>query len=98
MIWFMRKIINPFTLKTAGLLVLLAWLRQYVSIKHVLYNSPSFTNPAETFSFFSSAFWNTTTVVEVLVVALLVLGLFLVRDAIRRFNLAEEYQTLIGVY
>lgn len=94
MIWVARKIANPINLKIAGFLAALLWLRQYVSIKHVLYNSPSFTDPVETLGFFSSAFWNTTTAVEILVLAVLVLGVFLVRDALKKFKLAAEYQTL----
>lgn len=97
MIWVARKVANPLSLKLAGLLVTLLWLRQYVSIKHVLYNSPSFTNPLETLGFFSNAFLSTTFVVEVLVVAVLALGFFLLRDAVRRFRLASEYQALSGM-
>ena len=97
MIWVARRVVNPFTIKVAGLLAILAWMRQYVSIKHVLYNSPSFANPAAAFSFFSHAFWNTGRVVEALTIALIVVGLFLVRDAIKRFSMAEEYRAIVGV-
>lgn len=95
MIWVARRVVNPFTIKVAGLLGILLWMRQYVSIKHVLYNSPSFSNPVATFSFFSHAFWSAERVVEVLTVALLFVGFFLIRDAIRRFSLAEEYQAIL---
>lgn len=96
MIWAFRQIVNPFTLQITGSAVLFAALRQYVSIKQVFYNSPSFLNPAEALKFFSHAFLNTTTTVELLTVGLLILGLFLVRDGVRRFKLGGEYQALLG--
>ena len=96
MVYLARKVANPFSVKVALVLVLLAYLRQYVSIKHVLVNSPSFMNPAEAFNFFGHAFFNTTLAVEAITVGLVVVGVLFLRDAFRRYSLANEYQAIVG--
>ena len=94
MVWLAKRVVNPVSIKFVGLFVAFAWLRQYVSIKHVLYNSPSFTDLNETVSFFSHAFLNTNRLAEFLIVAVALLAVFLVRDAVKRFRMAGEYQAL----
>ena len=79
-VWFARRVVNSVSLKLLAIVVLLADLRQYASIKHVIYNSPSFMHPMETMHFFGHAFAHAAPLVEMGTLGIGVLGVFLMRD------------------
>jgi hypothetical protein len=83
-VWALKKLTSPFAMK---LLVLAGVLRQsfsMVSVPNVIKNSPSFFNPVASSEFLSRAFMNTEISVQLLVIAILSLSLWLIRDAMSK--------------
>lgn len=96
-VWFMRSILATLVPKVVVAVILLVQLRNYASIKHVLANSPSFLNVRESFGFFVSALSGTEVQAIVLVAGILVLTLWLLRDAMRRLE-ADARASAIALF
>lgn len=96
-IWLAKQVVNPFSIKVLGLALMLAKVREYASVKHVLRNSPSFMNPLDTVSFFGNALSRTELVTDLLVLGMVVVVVLLFRDTMKRFSLAAEYMARSSV-
>lgn len=96
-VWFMRSILATLVPKVVVGVLLLVQLRHYASIKHVLANSPSFLDFWETLGFFVSAFANAEIQATLLVMGVMVLGLWLLRDAMRRLE-ADARASAIALF
>lgn len=80
LIWMFRKIFNVTVAKVVAIFVLVWQLTAYVSFANVVRNLPSLSDFSASYSFFESAVVNTEITTQVLMVAILMLGFFLVRD------------------
>lgn len=96
-VWAFRAVVNPFSAKAVAFLLLLGQLRAYVSVKHVLYNSPSFMHPMETINFFDASLMNTEFQSLALIGLLGFLGVWLARDSVRRFADGARWNALAAV-
>ena len=83
-VWFARRVVNSVTLKLLAILALVTELRQYSSVKHVLYNSPSFLHVAETIGFWSHAFIHASAMAELLMMTIGALAVLTARDYLSR--------------
>lgn len=80
LIWMFRKIFNVTMAKVAAIFVLVWQLTAYVSFANVARNLPSFVDFSASYRFFESAVVNTEVTTQVLMIVILILGFFLVRD------------------
>ena len=84
--WVLRRTFNSFSVRVYAMVASLIMLRQFVSVKHVLINSPSFFDLSATFGFWTHALVNAETGTQLALAALAVLGLWLMRDTARRIS------------
>jgi len=87
MIYMLRTLINPITLKSFVLFGAAFAMASLISVTNVLENMPSIADISVFFSFTFSAFTGTEVLVQLLVVAVAAVGLWLVRDFVRAFSL-----------
>lgn len=80
-IYFLRKL-TGLTGKIIALLLSLTALTFLVSVKSVFYNMPDFFQTYSFYHFFTEAFMQTEFMVQAGVVAVLAIGLFLVKDVL----------------
>lgn len=91
-IWALRQIFSPFSMK---LLILLGVMKQsanMIFVRSVLHNAPSTLNPVANYQFFSSAFFHTNVTVKLLLISILALSFWLLRDIILRPRLQLAYR------
>jgi len=79
-IWFFKKITSPFALELISFAALLLWMTVYVSLSNVLNNVPSISSPFPAANFFISAFYETEMIVKIILIGMLALLIFLMKD------------------
>jgi hypothetical protein len=90
LLWFLRQVFNPLSIK-AVLIVLLGWqMTSYVSIKHVIANWNLDGGLTGSFSFLESAVLNTEIMTQILVLGMVAFTALLVRDIIQRRKITTE--------
>jgi len=90
MVFLIKKLYGRIAMKMYAVLALLYFQTYLVSVKNVLMNMPSVTDLGAVARFYSYAFLNTQTSVQVLTVLLGATILWLFRDLFRRdYTLAE---------
>lgn len=78
--WFLKKVLNPTTLKV-GVLVMLAWqLTAYVSVQNVLANWTFDGGLNASYAFLQSAVSNTEVVTQILMLGIGIFAVLLLRD------------------
>jgi len=82
--WLLRSATRPFMVKSYILFVLLLQIISRVSVSDVLLNAPGFSDPVRNISFFSSAFFNTEAVVQLVTLGAGVVLVFFFRDVLGR--------------
>lgn len=91
-IWALRQIFSPFSMK---LLILLGVMKQsanMIFVRSVLHNAPSPLDPMANFQFFSGAFFHTNVTVKLLLISILTLSFWLLRDIMLRPRLQLVYR------
>ncbi|TSC72906.1 MAG: hypothetical protein G01um101470_260 [Parcubacteria group bacterium Gr01-1014_70] len=86
MIWFVRRVLPLLLVESAAVAISTRELAESVFFNHVLQNAVVHTfsrSPASLADFFFQAFLNTEIVVQLLVAGSLLVGIFLMRDALR---------------
>lgn len=86
-IWFVRTVASPAVVKALIASALLWRLKEYVSLRNVIANAPSLANVGSAFVFFENAFFHTQLAVQAMILALLVVGVWFMRDMIRGYAL-----------
>lgn len=85
-IWALRRAFSPFMVKIYLGAAFLWEIGSHVWVSRVFSNSPEFVRIGESFSFFVHAFTGAQFMVQLLVVALLVIGGLLFKDLIRQIS------------
>lgn len=88
-VWILRKLTSPTAMKLVMLFAVLKESFSVVSVSSILANSPSLWNPLASYRFFTSAFWNTETVVRFFCIACLALFVWIIRDFARKTALPQ---------
>ena len=81
---YLRTILSPFAIKLYSLAIILWAIGRQVFVAKFVDNIYGLSAPIENFSFLARAFTNTELTVQALVLALFVLGLWLLRDLFTR--------------
>lgn len=81
-IHILRQVVNVTTLKCSVLLVMVIGVVSVVSVTNVLTNMPDIFNVISIFYFSKYAFMNTEVVVQLLIVTMLGVSAWLLRDAV----------------
>ncbi|MCI0542313.1 hypothetical protein L0Y69_00970 [bacterium] len=83
-VWLIKKILSPITAKIVLFAALAKQLFMFVSVRDVIINSPPAYDVFGSTQFFTSAFLNTSVMVQVSLVGIAALALWLSRDFTRR--------------
>ncbi|MFH1956083.1 MAG: hypothetical protein ABIJ28_00320 [Patescibacteria group bacterium] len=78
--WFYKKLTAPFVMELIVFAVLILGLSIYVSVGDVINNAPSLLSPANLFNFFTSAFFETELIVQMILLMVIAPVAFLIRD------------------
>lgn len=89
-IYYLRKILNPFTMKGTVLAFSLAGFASLVHVAAVFENMPSLLNTTSFLSFSYNAFLNTEFAVQALILALFVTTVWLMRDVVLKIPHSTE--------
>jgi hypothetical protein len=85
-VWTLRMLTKPIVLKPVILFVLLWQTANLVSVGSVFRNAPALANLSADFSFFRAAFFNTELTIQLLLLAALAMGAWLVKDTLSGFR------------
>lgn len=80
MVTYIRRAISPFALKCYTSLVALFAVSKFVWVAKVFENAPSITNPVAEARFVLNAFTGTELAVQALILALTIVGVWLIKD------------------
>ncbi|TSC79286.1 MAG: hypothetical protein G01um101429_521 [Parcubacteria group bacterium Gr01-1014_29] len=86
MIWFIRRVLPLLLLETTAVWFAVQNIAEHVFVNNVLQNAVVHTfsrSPVMIIEFFFRAFLNTETLVQLFILASLVVGTFIARDALR---------------
>lgn len=90
--WFYKKITAPFVMELIVFAGLILGLSIYVSVGNVINNAPSLLSPANLFNFFTSAFFETELIVQLILLMIIVPIALLIRDI--RFSGINKKQAM----
>lgn len=93
-IYYARKVVNPFVVESFGLIILGGATAKFVSFTNVFTNSPSFVNVAETGRFWTTAWQSTEFPTQGLSVAMIILTAALCIQAARLIKTARQNRIL----
>lgn len=95
-IWFVRRVLPLLIFETAAVTLIVRQLAESIFFNQVLQNAIAHTfsrSPFMIADFFIRAFLNTDTVVQLLVAGSLLVGAFILRDALRSLNAFAQKQS-----
>lgn len=91
-IWALRRIFSPFSMKLLILLGIVKQSANLIFVRSVLHNAPSPLDPIANLQFFSGAFFHTNLTIKLLLISILALSAWLLRDIVTRPRLQLAYK------
>ncbi len=89
-IWFVKKIASPAVVKFGIVLACLFQLKESVSLRMVIANSPSLTDIGHQMQFISGAFGHASISVQVLSISITIFALSLIFDLFRSYSFFDS--------
>jgi hypothetical protein len=87
-VWILKNIVRPVLIKGSIFVAFIWKMKQTVSLRHVFANIPDPTDVGAVYNFFSYAFANTETMVQILSFGLAAIGFWMARDILLSFKVS----------